>query len=295
MIEAEVRSLDVGGVTLRVRSWNPQGAPPSPRFVLVHGLASNALTWERVASSVAARGYAVTSLDQRGHGRSEKPDGPYDIPAVVGDLDGLLSLLGLRDVVLVGQSWGGNVALEYAFLHPDRLRGLICVDGGTIDLQARWPEWEDCKAVLAPPRLEGTPVADWERMLRDAYPAWDDSGIAATMENMEVLPDGTVRPWLSFDRHLRVLRGLWEHRPAERYGGLSVPILLVPVLLPAGDSWTTNKRAGIERAQAAIPRSRVVWMEGDHDIHVQRPRELAAVMLEALPWFEAARSPGARP
>ncbi|MGH8929883.1 MAG: alpha/beta fold hydrolase [Egibacteraceae bacterium] len=290
MIEPEVRSIDVGGVSLRIRSWNPRGATPSPRFVLVHGLASNALTWEQVASSIASHGYPVTSLDQRGHGRSEKPDGPYDMPTVAADLDGLLSRLGLRDVVLAGQSWGGNVVLEYAYLHPKRLRGVICVDGGTIDLQARWPQWEDCKAVLAPPRLEGTPVADWERMLREAYPAWDDSGIAATMANMEMLPDGTVRPWLPFDRHLQVLRGLWEHRPAERYDGLSVPVMLVPVLIPDDATWTTNKRAGVERAQAAIPRSRVVWMEGDHDIHVQHPRALAEVMLEALPWFEAARS-----
>lgn len=279
----EVRLVELDDVALCVRRWPGDGVLRST-FVLVHGLASNALTWERVAVSLAGRGYPVISLDQRGHGRSGKPDGPYDMSTVVTDLDRLLSALDLADVVLAGQSWGGNVVLEYAWRHPERLRGIVCVDGGTIDLQSRWPRWEDCKSALQPPSLAGVRVADAERMLRETYPSWDDEGIAAMMANMEVCADGTVRPWLTRERHLQILRGLWEHRPGERYGGLRVPVLLVPA--DTGDAtWTAQKRAEIAHAKTSMPQVRIHWFTADHDIHIQHPTALAEVMVGALQWF----------
>jgi pimeloyl-ACP methyl ester carboxylesterase len=276
------RRVDVGGVELAIREWPGSGLP----FVLVHGLASNALTWERVASTLASHGHHVVTLDQRGHGQSDKPDRPYDMDTVVTDLDRLLSALGLDGVVLAGQSWGGNVVLEHAWLHPQRLRGVVCVDGGTIDLQATWATWEECWGALAPPPLAGMPRVSAERMLRAAHPGWDNDAIAATFGNFEQLPDGTVRPWLTRDRHREVLRGLWEHRPGTRYPDLRVPVLLVPA--DDGDpDWTARKKAQVAVAETAIPRVRVQWFHSAHDVHVQQPVELADAMRAALAWFEA--------
>jgi pimeloyl-ACP methyl ester carboxylesterase len=281
----KVELIDFGDVALSLRRWLQAGESGGIEFVLVHGLASNASTWDRVAAGLAERGHPVTSFDQRGHGRSGKPDGPYDMTTVTGDLDRLLSALHLHDVVLAGQSWGGNVVLEYAWRHPERLRGLVCVDGGTIDLRSVWPRWEDCRAALTPPRLAGMRVEEFERMLRDAHPSWDDEAIAATAANMEVLPGGTIQPRLTLEHHLLILRALWEHRPGERYRELRVPVLLVPA--DTGDATATaRKREEVARAEAAIPRVRVRWLKGDHDLHVQYPARLTEVMLDALRWFQ---------
>jgi pimeloyl-ACP methyl ester carboxylesterase len=276
------RRVDVGGLELAVRDWPGSGTP----FVLVHGLASNALTWERVAEALAASGHRVVTLDQRGHGRSDKPDGPFDLATVVADLDRLLTALALDRVVLAGQSWGGNVALEFAWRHPSRLVGVVGVDGGTIDLQAEWPRFEDCWEAIAPPPLAGLPIDRVERTLRAAHPAWDDQAVAATLANLEVRPDGTVRPWLGREGHRAVLHGLWEHRPASRYSELRVPVLLVPAD-DGNPGWTARKRAQIAAAEAAIPRVRVRWSQSAHDVHVEHPAELADVLLETLEWFEA--------
>ncbi len=266
--------VDVGGLTLAVRRWDGSGTP----FVLVHGLASNARTWDAVADDLAAAGSAVATVDLRGHGRSDKPDSGYDSASVVADLIGVVEELGWDRPVLVGQSWGGNLALAYAWTAPDTVRGVAGVDGGTIDLQTRWPVWEDCARDLAPPSVAGKTLDELAAELRDAHPEWSAEAVDAALANYAVRDDGTVEPRLHRDHHLAALRGLWEQRPSSLYAEVSVPVLL----LPAGDrdaSWTNDKQAEIDAAAAALPRVRVRWFpDSDHDVHLQRPAEVAQAL-----------------
>jgi len=256
------------------------GAADAAPFLLVHGLASNARTWDGVAASLVATGHPVVSVDLRGHGRSSKPDGPYDVPTVADDLAVLIERLGIDRPVVAGQSWGGNVVLELAARHPDAVRGIVCVDGGWLELSRAFTDWDACRAALAPPRLAGRRFEEIDGYIRSAHRDWPDVGIRGTLANFEVRPDGTIAPWLTFEHHIAVLRGLWEHHPAERYAGLAVPVLLVPVDGGETDG-TRRKRGEVERAAAMIPKTRVHWFTGDHDIHAQHPDELATVMHEA--------------
>ncbi len=270
------------GIDLAVDLWAPEPAadrPDLPAFVLAHGLASNARTWDGVAARLAATGHAVATVDLRGHGRSSKPDGPYDVPSVADDVAALIDALGLDRPVVAGQSWGGNVVVELAARHPAAVRGIACVDGGWLEPSRAFPSWEACRAALQPPRLRGRPLAEIEGYIRSAHPDWPETGIRGTLANFEVLPDGTVAPWLTFDRHLAVLRGLWDHHPFERFPELAVPVLLVPAEDGRAEG-NERKRGEIDAALAAIPSARVRWFRGDHDIHAQHPDELAEVMHE---------------
>ncbi len=275
------------GVELAVERWAPAADPPTaagggrPTFVLVHGLASNARVWDGVVEHLAAAGHPVVTVDLRGHGRSSKPDGPYDVPTVAADLAVLLRALELDRPVVAGQSWGGNVVLELAARRPELLRGIVCVDGGWLEPSRAFPDWETCLRALAPPPLAGRPLAEIEARIRAAHPDWPATGVGGTLANFEVRPDGTVAPWLTYERHLAVLRGLWDHHPSARYGELRVPVLLVPVD-DARDPRPDEKRAAVEAARAAIGTCRVRWFSGDHDIHAQRPAELAAVLRDAV-------------
>jgi pimeloyl-ACP methyl ester carboxylesterase len=252
------------------------GAP----FLLVHGLASNARTWDGVAARLAAAGREVVAIDLRGHGRSSKPDDGYDPRTVAGDLAVAIDELGLGRPVVAGQSWGGNVVLELAAREPGLLGAVVGVDGGLIELTDRFPSWEACAAALAPPRLAGRPLAELETRLRAAHPDWPDEGIAGTLANFEVRADGTIAPWLTYERHMTVLRGLWEHRPRALLSELRVPLALA---VAGSDGAEAERLAADVAAVAAASGAPSVTVRAfpatDHDIHAHRPAELAAWLL----------------
>ena len=264
MTVTEERVTVANGVELHVRRWSGDGVP----YVLVHGLASNARLWDGVADELAVAGHPVVAVDLRGHGRSSKPDDGYDIASVADDLRALVGELGLDRPAVAGQSWGGNVVVELAARHPDVTRAIAGIDGGAIELSERFHHWEACARALRPPTFAGMPAEDFEHLLREAHPDWPDAGIRGTLGNVDVRADGTVAPWLTIERHLAVLRGLWEHRPIEVLRTISVPVLLVGA----------EPGADLRRAEAVGPHVRVERMTGDHDLHAQHPVQVAALL-----------------
>ena len=261
------------------------GVPPHPvPFLLVHGLASNARLWDGVALALARAGHRSIAIDQRGHGRSDKPDTGYDFETLTEDLRCVIEDLGLDRPVVAGQSWGGNVVLELAARHPDLVRGAIAVDGGTIELSRDFPTWEACAEALAPPPLVGTPLERVEGWIRNAHPDWPETGIAGTLANFQVRADGTIAPWLTRERHMAILRELWTHRPSDRYPAIRVPVLLAPAEGPADSrERIASRRRGVDDALRSLAQARAHWFRpADHDIHAQHPDELATVMIDAV-------------
>lgn len=266
------------GVALECDVWAGGAGLP---FLLVHGLSSNRRLWERSADRLHELGHPVASVDLRGHGRSDKPDAGYDFATMGSDLLAVLDAVGFGPAVLAGQSTGGNIVVDLAARAPERVAGVAGIDGGALELARQFPEWDRCKEALAPPPLAGTPATEVEGWLRKAHPTWTDWGIEASMANFEHLPDGTLRPWLSLENHLRLLRSLWEHRPSTVIPKLDVPVLLV--MADTGDDWAEQKRAIVGELVEASRPVRVEWFSpGDHDLHVQYPAELADLLHAAF-------------
>jgi pimeloyl-ACP methyl ester carboxylesterase len=270
------------GVMLSVVPWSLDG--DLTPVVLVHGLASNARLWDGVGADLAGRGHPVVAVDQRGHGLSSKPDRGYDFPTVTRDLTRLINRLrwSERRPVLVGQSWGGNVVLDLAAHHPESVSGLVLVDGGTIELSDRFADWPTCEAALAPPPLAGTPLTQVESWIRGNHPDWPEEGIEGTLANLEVMGDGTVRPWLSREHHLQILRHLWEHHPRDLYPQVEVPAVLIMAEDRANPRWMAGKRQEVAGAATALGQVTVKWIEGDHDLHAQHPGTVADLVHGAL-------------
>jgi pimeloyl-ACP methyl ester carboxylesterase len=284
MSRMDTRRVPVAdGVELAADIWSPdRPAPQSLAFVLAHGLASNARLWDGVATRLVERGYTAITVDLRGHGRSSKPDGGYDVPTVADDVAALIARLGLDRPVVAGQSWGGNVVIELAARHSGIARGIVCVDGGWFEPSSTFPSWEACRAALAPPHLKGRRLAEIEGYIRGAHPDWPETGIAGTLANFEQFPDGTIAPWLTFERHITVLRGMFDHHPSERYPDVREPVLLLPALPARPDARSVTRDELVEQARTRLPRARVHAFTGDHDIHAQHPREVADVMIDAV-------------
>lgn len=286
----EARRVPVAeGVALHCVEWSPRGSRLP--FVLVHGLASNARTWEEVAARLAAAGHPVATLDLRGHGLSDKPGDGYDFTTLGDDVLRVVDALGYDRPVLVGQSMGGNLALDVARRAGRRLAGVGGVDGGVIELGDRFPVWEECVEALAPPRWDGIRAVEVAARIRRAFPDWSEWGVEATLANFEVAADGTVRPHLTLDRHIRLLRALWEHRPSVQLAAVPVPVLLVLADRRGGGA-LPHSDAG--RAAVALAGARVHHVpDADHDIHVQQPATVADLLAEAAADGFFHRSPDA--
>ncbi len=267
------------GIHLHVRHWAGDKTP----FVLLHGLASNCHLWEAVARQLAAQGHQVVTVDQRGHGLSDKPTTGYDFATVTADLAALLEQLGLAQPVIAGQSWGGNVVLEFGARYPGRARGLAFVDGGFLDLQmGPDDDWSSIAERLRPPNLIGTPLTHIRERIRTANPDWQEEGVEAVLANFALQPDGTVRPQLTLENHMQILRALWEQRPATLYPLLQEPVLIC-VALDENPERTVHKRRQVAAAEAGLPDVAVHWFENTHhDIHVHRPAALANLFHETL-------------
>ena len=267
------------GITLHIRHWMGKGTP----FVLLHGLASNCRTWDLVVRTLVDAGHRVVTVDQRGHGLSDKPAlvCGYDFETMTEDLAALLDVLALYAPILVGQSWGGNVVLAFGARFPGRTRGLGFVDGGFLTLSARG-SWEESVEALKPPSLAGISYDAIRARIANLHPDWTETAVEGTLANFEHLPDGTIRPWLTLDRHMAILRALWEQQPLDLMPLVREAVLICPAR--TGDStWTAAKEVQVADAHAVLTRAQVHWFDDtDHDIHQHRPAALAALFLSAL-------------
>ncbi len=98
---------------------------PARTFVFLHGFGGQASQWKYQLWQFSLDN-RVIALDLRGHGLSDKPSGGYDMPQLQGDLEAALEILKVKEkIVLVGHSYGGAIATDYALNHPDRIDGLI--------------------------------------------------------------------------------------------------------------------------------------------------------------------------
>lgn len=275
------------GINLRIATWSTTAQSPGVPLLLIHGLASNARLWDGPARVLSAMGHAVTAVDLRGHGLSDKPDTGYAMNDIALDVRDVLSQLPgytnpQRKPILIGQSWGGNIVVECAYQFGELLQGVVAVDGGTIDLSHAFPVWEECERTLRPPALEGMKYERLRSYIRAAHPDWTDEAVDGQMHNMERLPDGTIRPWLTLPRHLTILRGLWEHSPSQLWSHIHIPVLFTPAA-KGNDAHTESKRKQVAHAVNSLRRGRAEWFEpADHDLHAQFPDRFASVVDDAI-------------
>ena len=271
--------LTIAGLRLHLRDWGGPDTPPP--ILLVHGLASNARIWDLLAPLLAPS-FRLVAIDQRGHGMSDKPDNGYDLTTIASDLAGAIDALGWSRPLVVGHSWGANVALQLAADHPNLPVGIVLLDGGTNELASVMPLDETLER-LAPPRLAGTPRAAFLDRLRGHVTAGVLGQVAeeAIMGNFAIDAEDRIAPHLTFENHLKIVRGMWEQRPTQLFAHVACPALIIPAELPLADQsaaeWLDRKRRAVAVAGASIAHARVVWAHDTiHDVQLQRPEWLAS-------------------
>ncbi|MFI9063926.1 alpha/beta fold hydrolase [Streptomyces sp. NPDC053429] len=188
------------------------GRPGAPVVVFLHGLVVDNLSsfYCPLALPAARAGHETVLYDLRGHGRTERPPTGYDTRTAVRDLFTLLGALGLarRPVHLVGNSYGGTLALHAALTRPDLVAGLTLLEP---PLSGAWVENMLDTLSAAALSLEDTPVPAELLTLR-LRKAANLTAIADELLNHTSLIDD--------------IAGSRTFTPAD-YGRLRCPVLIV--------------------------------------------------------------------
>jgi pimeloyl-ACP methyl ester carboxylesterase len=108
-----------------------------PVLLLLHGIAGSSLSWVPVMARLQ-RDFTLVAPDFVGHGRSAKPAGDYSLGNLASWTRDLLEIFGVDRATLIGQSYGGGVALQFAYQFPERCERLVLVDSGGLGRDVSW-------------------------------------------------------------------------------------------------------------------------------------------------------------
>ena len=267
--------IEVNGIQLHYHDWGGDGRG----IFLLHGLASHAGIWDLVAPQIATH-YRVVALDLRGHGSSSKPNHGYDFDTVASDVNTIRRKLQLDLPVIVGHSWGGNVALHCAVSEPTYFSGVVMVDGGFIEPSSRqgWT-WELAQQEMSPPSFNKLTLGSLKQRISEGAlkPFWTPEIERIIMNNFYLDDEGFAHPHLSRDNHMRIVRSLWDHKPSELMPRLTLPALVLAARgLAPGTRLDKTKKHMVQSAERFLPDGSVIWMEDTiHDVPLQRPHLLA--------------------
>jgi pimeloyl-ACP methyl ester carboxylesterase len=128
------RTVTSGDVDLHVVTAG-EGFP----VVLAHGFPELAYSWRHQIPALAAAGYRVLAPDQRGYGRTSRPEAveDYDIEHLTGDLLAILDAEGIEKAAFVGHDWGSIVVWALSQLAPERVAGVV---GMSVPFMPRGPQ-----------------------------------------------------------------------------------------------------------------------------------------------------------
>ncbi|MCY3761062.1 MAG: alpha/beta hydrolase [Gemmatimonadetes bacterium] len=271
---AEVRSL-----RMRYLDWGGRGTP----VLALHGLASSAHWYDILAPFLSER-FRIVAPDQRGHGRTTQVADGYGWRSLASDAVGLLDVLGIEQPVLLGHSWGGNVAVGAAAHFPGRVRALVLIDGGFVGPEmVPGGAWEDFSGRFAPRDVSGDRAGFLARIRGQLEVCWN-SEVERIVQTMVEERDGQIHDILRPVNHAQILRAMWDDPSSGLWPRIRCQTLIVPAGpgSPETDSdFDRDRRRLVKLAADAIPGSRVRWIPDTiHDIGYHKPRELAQAILE---------------
>ena len=275
--EFPVKHVSLHGERLAYRR-----AGTGPALLLLHGIAGSSGTWT-AATRILQHDYTVLAPDFLGHGRSSKPLGDYSLGNQASGMRDLLHVLDIDRVTVVGQSFGGGVAMQFAYQFPERCERLVLVDAGGLGREVSWmlrlltlPAAEYVMPLLFPGRARG----------------WGNS-VATFIGNRGIRQPRAAEMWRSYrsltepenrQAFIRTMRAVIDP------GGQSVSAINrlylaaeIPTLIVWGDQDRIIPVAHAYKAHETIPNSRLEILQGvGHFPHVEDPVRFVEILVDFL-------------
>ncbi len=263
------RPLDVPGGSLFVQREG-SGSP----ILLLHAGIVDSRAWDALVPHLTARGHHVIRYDRRGFGRSTTQDVPYSSRS---DAVAVLDACGVDRVAVAGNSQGGQIAVDLAIEHPERIGAIITLGASVGGYE---PETTAAEAALFREMDRLEEAHDVEGMVAMDLAVWVD-GPGQPADRVPVEVRDAVR---------EMDRAIWEPariqgratklepRAATRLGSLTVPLLAVAGALDISDVWLTAQFLA-----ANVPGGRAVQLpDVAHMIGMEAPERTALLIEESL-------------
>ena len=250
--------------------------------LLLHGLAGSSRTWRAVQPGLAGT-HDVIAPDLLGHGESAKPMGDYSLGALASGLRDFLAALDVPRATIVGHSFGGGVAMQLAYQHPELCDRLVLVSSGGLGREVSW-----MLRLLTLPGAEHLMPLMFPRVVADR-----GLDVGRLLARVGLRSPRLTEMWRAYSSlagaenrkaFVRTIRGVIEP------GGQTVSALdrlylaaHLPTLVVWGDRDAIIPVKHALVAHEAIPKSHLVILDGvGHFPHVEAPERFLSVLTEFL-------------
>ena len=265
LADPDSQFVEINGLTVHYKTMG-QG---EPIFVLLHGFGASLYSWHDVMEPLSLYG-TIISFDRPAFGLTERPmtweaENPYSSQASVDLLLGLLEHFNVQKVILVGNSAGGTISMQFTLQHPERVKALILVDPAIYDGGGRsWlrPFYKTPQMNHLGPLIVRSIQNNGIDMIKMAW--YDPSKIKP--ETMT----GYTKP-LQADNWDRAL---WYFTAASQVSDLPGRLseFTLPVLVITGDTDRIVPTANSVRLAGALPNAKLIIIpQAGHVPHEEQP------------------------
>jgi pimeloyl-ACP methyl ester carboxylesterase len=283
-MEGQIQHVSIHGHDMAYRM---EGSGPA--LLLLHGIAGSSRTWRDVIPRLTDR-FTVIAPDLMGHGLSEKPVGDYSLGAFASGIRDLLEVLDIDHASVVGQSFGGGVAMQLAYQYPELCDRLVLVDSGGLGREVNW-----MLRFMTLPGSEYLMPVIFPRFVRD----WGDS-LFRSINDRGIRLSRITEMWSAYaslaesenrQAFARTIRAVIDP------GGQSVSAMdrlylasPMPTLIIWGDRDDIIPVSHAHAAHQAIPGSRLVVIEGaGHFPQIEAPEQFVNALVDFISSTEPAR------
>lgn len=268
---AQLRELTLHGNRV---SYLDEGA--GDVVLLIHGIGGSSECWREVAERLAKR-HRVIAVDLLGHGQSDKPRSDYSLGAFAVWLRDFLDALNIHEATVIGHSFGGGVALQFAHQHKEYCRRLVLISSGGLgpDLGRLLRMLSLPGSELALQLIASRPAVQVGKALRRRALS---SGRQATRYSETLKGQAALSNRHSRAAFLKTLRSVVDHR-GQAVCALDRVRTDLPTMIIFGDQDRCIPVAHAYSAHEAIPGSELHVIPGvGHQPQVQCPDTVARLV-----------------
>jgi len=247
METSQEKTISLGEIKVRYRiagEGQPFDSAQDRPILILHGWGSSVERWAKVQDMLATKGFQVIVLDLPGFGKTPAPGAVWGVQEYAQFVNEFAENLGLQKFVLVGHSFGGQIAVQFAATHPEKTEKLVLVAAAAI----RHEPGKKAKVLAAIAGVTPKPV---KKVVSSAFMRSDYARAQGIMKD--------------------IMKKVIQQDLTLEFGKIFVPALIV-----WGDKDTSTPVQDAHVIQKLIPNAKLEILPGvGHRVNFEAPEKLA--------------------